>query len=60
MKEYRVTWAIELAADSPQHAAQLAREIQLSASSIATVFDVYDAAGNRQEVDVGEAQNANT
>ena len=42
MQSYSVTWQITLDADSPIHAAQLAREIQLDPASIATVFDVIE------------------
>lgn len=38
--EYRVTWAIDIEADSPLEAARKAREIQLDPDSTATVFDV--------------------
>jgi hypothetical protein len=40
MAQYRVTWDIELDADSPEDAARKALEIQRDPNSIATVFDV--------------------
>jgi len=42
MTSYRVTWVIELDAESPVKAAELALEIQRDPESIATVFDVQD------------------
>jgi hypothetical protein len=42
MPEYYVQWGIALDADSPRHAAQIARAIQRDSSSLATVFDVAD------------------
>lgn len=38
MSEYLVTWAINVEADSPEEAAELALEIQRDPESIATVF----------------------
>lgn len=40
MPEYRVTWDIDIEADSPEEAAKKALEIQRRPDSIATVFDV--------------------
>ena len=40
MKSYRVTWNIDIEADTPEDAARQAREIQLDPTSMATVFDV--------------------
>lgn len=40
MPEFRVSWAIDLTADTPRHAARLAREIQRDIDSLATVFTV--------------------
>lgn len=44
MTEYRLTWVIELSADSPREAAERALEIQRDPTSIATVFDVVETA----------------
>lgn len=41
MYSYLVTWSINIAADSPKNAAEIARRIQLDSDSIATVFEVY-------------------
>ncbi len=41
-KVYRVSWEIDIEADSPQEAAQLAREINRDMFSTATVFSVQD------------------
>lgn len=56
MAFYQVKWVIELEATCPEHAATLAREIQLDPESTATVFQVglfgrNDAPG---DVDVAE------
>lgn len=40
LKTYKVTWTIEVDANSPLAAAQVAREIQLDKDSTATVFEV--------------------
>jgi hypothetical protein len=42
MKEYRVTWEIDIDADSPEEAAQKALDIQRNPESMATVFDVFE------------------
>jgi hypothetical protein len=39
MREYRVTWTIEVEAESPEQAAELAREAQ-EPGTHATVFEV--------------------
>jgi hypothetical protein len=38
--EYLVTWEIEITADSPEDAAQQARDVQQDPDSMATVFGV--------------------
>ena len=38
--EYRVTWAIDVTADSPEDAARQARDAQLCEDTTAVVFDV--------------------
>ena len=43
--EYTVVWLIELTADSPQRAAELAQDIQCDPNSLATVFDVMETGG---------------
>jgi hypothetical protein len=50
--EYRVTWTIDLEAESPLEAAKLSREIQLDPNSIATHFVVSDEDGNCVEIDL--------
>lgn len=42
MKTYRVTWEIDIHADSPQEAARQAREIQLDPDNTADQFSVYE------------------
>ena len=48
--EYRVTWIIDIDADSPNDAARLARQVQLDPDSTATHFIVQTEDGHRQEV----------
>lgn len=45
--EYRVMWCIDLEADSPEHAARLAREIQEDPESLANVFRVAPTADSK-------------
>jgi len=40
MKNYLVVWTIDIDADSPEEAAQVARDIQLDPKSTAMVFGV--------------------
>jgi len=40
MKTYRVNWAIDIDADTPREAAQLALDIQRDPDSCATCFEV--------------------
>jgi len=42
MPEYRVKWEIDVEAESPRHAAELAREAQIRPDTQAVVFDVQD------------------
>ncbi len=48
--EYRVTWIIDLDAESFEDAARLAREIQLDPDSLATHFIIRDRHGDDREV----------
>ena len=48
--EYRVTWTIDLDAESFEDAARLAREIQVNSNSLATHFIVRDRHGDGREV----------
>ena len=48
--EYRVTWIIDLDAESFEDAARLARQIQLAPDSLATHFIIQDQHGNDREV----------
>ena len=51
--EFRVTWEIEIEADSAKQAAQEARIIQLTPGMSATVFDVWaHAAGKMYRIDL--------
>ena len=51
--EYRVTWTIDLEAESIEDATRLAREIQQKPDSVATNFIVEDRHGNTSEVWAG-------
>ena len=42
MKTYRVTWTIDIDADTPREAAQRALDIQRDPDSCATCFEVTD------------------
>jgi hypothetical protein len=57
MPEYRVTWEIELDADSPREAAAKALAIQRDPDSVATVFDVIDETGNRERIDLDKTED---
>lgn len=52
MTEYRVVWEIDLEADSPEEAAELALEAQRDPTSLATVFEVFEASGKKTRIDV--------
>jgi hypothetical protein len=53
--EFRVTWEIEIEAESPKEAAQEARVIQLTPDMSATVFDVWaHVAGKMHRIDLIE------
>jgi len=57
MKEYRVTWKIDLDAESPRGAAKQARVIQRDLKSTATVFSVINTkTGEPFMVDLFEEQ----
>jgi hypothetical protein len=49
-KTYRVIWEIDIDADSPRHAAELALEIQRDMGSTATVFKVKERGHKKIEV----------
>jgi len=50
--EYRVTWTIDLDAESFEDAARQALEIHRDPVSIATCFTITDENGTRQEIDL--------
>ncbi|NLA66735.1 MAG: hypothetical protein GX856_00530 [Gammaproteobacteria bacterium] len=52
MKTYTIGWFIEIDAESPEHAALLALQIQRDPLSLATVFSVQDETGDIRNVDV--------
>lgn len=41
MNEYRVTWTIDIEAESPREAAELARAAQVLEGTSAVVFEVF-------------------
>jgi len=56
MPEYYVEWSINITADTPAAAAREALLIQRDPSSIATVFDVFDAHGEYYREDLQEEE----
>ena len=54
MATYKVTWLIDVDADSSHGAARQALEIMRDPTSIATVFTVMDDQGNSVDVDLME------
>jgi len=54
MKRHRVTWDIDIWADSPKEAAQKARQTQLTPDNTATVFTVTPEDGDPVQVDLLE------
>jgi hypothetical protein len=57
VNRYRVTWQIDLEADTPEEAARQALVIQRDPSSIATVFEVSNDCGDDAvQVDLGGAR----
>lgn len=57
-KTYRVEWSMEIDADSPEEAARKALAIHRDPESVASVFDVYDEAGEAARVDILELDEA--
>lgn len=54
MNSYRINWSIDIEADNPEDAAIQAHMIQCDPCSIATVFQVTDAAtGETVDIDRG-------
>lgn len=60
MAEYRVTWEIDVDADSPQEAARKARAYQLKPDALVGVFDVSDKDGRTVSVDTDEPEDDDT
>ena len=56
MPEYRITWEIDLSADSSREAAEQALTIHRNPESIATVFDVMDETGHTERIDLDEVE----
>ncbi len=54
MATYKVTWDIEIDADSPREAAEQALKFQRDPNSTATVFSVFDEEGNQTQIDLLE------
>ena len=50
--QYKVTWTIDLDAESFEDAARQALEVQRDQASIATCFTITDENGTRQEIDL--------
>lgn len=57
MKEYLVTWSIEVSAEHPQEAAEIAQCVQRDLDSLATFFNVTDLeSGQLTSVDLSEEE----
>jgi len=54
LKEYHVTWEIDVTASSAVEAAKQAREMQTAEGSMANVFDVTSEDGDTTRVDLEE------
>ena len=54
MKDFLVTWEIDISADTAREAAEIAETIQRDPSSFATVFTVVDDDGNSECVDTSQ------
>jgi hypothetical protein len=54
--DYRVTWEIDIEADTPEKAAELAAAIQRDKDSLANVFKVSDKDGNVTTIDRGKVR----
>lgn len=52
VQTYRVTWSIDVDAETAEDAARQASEIQLDRESIASVFDVVEPSGNHVTIDL--------
>lgn len=52
MSMYRVVWEIDLDADSPREAAEIALRVQRDTDSLATVFAVTDERGDLHMIDL--------
>lgn len=59
-REFRVTWSIDIDAESFEDAVRIALEIQRYPNSIATHFEVKDAGGTIRKLDIGYPRNAET
>lgn len=56
MKSWRVTWEIDIEADTPREAAEQAQAIQRDVMSIATVFRVVPGDDVETVVDLDEPE----
>lgn len=53
---YKISWHIDVEADSPREAAEKARAIQQNPDSTATVFDVYPQdRGGKHTIDLARS-----
>lgn len=57
-ERYRISWVIDIEADSPEEAARQALAIQRNSESTATVFEIHDDCGEFIErVDLNDYDN---
>lgn len=59
MPSYFVTWEIHIEAPNARAAAQEALRIHHDKNSSATVFDVFDEAGEKTHIDLDEEEKSN-
>ena len=52
MAKFRVSWAVDLDADTPEEAAATAQKYQRNIDTTATFFDVQDEQGNITQIDL--------
>lgn len=58
MPQYRVTWEIDIEAETPEEAARKALAIQRNPASTATVFNVTAEDGEMEDVDITELEQS--
>jgi hypothetical protein len=52
MAHFKITWAVDVDADTPEEAAWIAQKYQRNTDTTATFFDVQDEQGNITQIDL--------